>query len=188
MYFARMTFERPLREVAKVLLVRTELPTSLASNLSYGVQRPFLPWFCPVQLWPLLPLVCSVERAHQDRLGVPNTSLPHQRAPWPCVQPAASSPPPHLAWFNTCWRGSNTPLVEVNQADIQLVEVTGTEQRAETDTQLSLDSAVRFEHMRTYEFLVENDLKTKPSVRLFDRLSYLCFDLSPLVEVTGREN
>ena len=130
----------------------------------------------------------SVERAHQDRLGVPNTSLPHQRAPWPCVQPAASSPPPHLAWFNTCWRGSNTPLVEVNQADIQLVEVTGTEQRAETDTQLSLDSAVRFEHMRTYEFLVENDLKTKPSVRLFDRLSYLCFDLSPLVEVTGREN
>ena len=76
----------------------------------------------------------------------------------------------------------------MNQADIQLVEVTGTEQRAETDTQLSLDSAVRFEHMRTYEFLVENDLKTKPSVRLFDRLSYLCFDLSPLVEVTGREN
>ena len=68
-----------------------------------------------------------------------------------------------------------------------LVEVTGIEQGAETDTQLSLDSAVRFEHVRTYEFLVENNLKTKPSVQFSVFFSFICFDLSPLVEVTGRD-
>ena len=105
-------------QTVQIFLVETEVASSLASDLCYGGQQPLHPWFCPAQLQPLLSLVCCVGRAHQDRHGVPNASLPHQQAPWPCFQPAASSPPPHLAWFNTCWRGSNTPLVEVDQADI----------------------------------------------------------------------